>query len=450
MRMTSLSLVALLAGCPDRPIGSVYPVQVKVETKELPANPNRDVDILFVIDDSGSMQEEQASLRANFGKFMDVLATIEGGLPNVHIGVVTSNMGQSAVDGVGTAPFGTPCAGAGDDGVLRQTTGVSGRYIIDEEGGGGARTRNYSGTLADAFSALADVGTTGCGIEQHLAATKRALQNTQNAGFLRESAKLAVIFIADEDDCSLQSKALFEGSTDGTVVNFRCTKDGIECDGNPDLSAPGLRTNCRPRIGSPLVAEVDGYVDFVRGLKGRPDRDVIVAGIIGDPRPVEIIKDNQDRSVLRPSCQYAGQFAYPAVRTNDFLEQFELSIRATICEPDLSEALVRIGALLKRPFGDPCFEGTVADLDPETPGLQADCAVSDWRSLPGGNDVEVGLIPACASGQIPCWRVEHDAEKCHYTPTKMKLVIDRGGALLASDMFVKAACVTTDPSGMVQ
>jgi hypothetical protein len=80
MRLRHLLWLASLAGCPDRSVSSVYPVQGTVETKDLPAIPNRNADILFVIDNSGSMTEEQASLRANFGKFMDVLATIEGGI----------------------------------------------------------------------------------------------------------------------------------------------------------------------------------------------------------------------------------------------------------------------------------------------------------------------------------------------------------------------------------
>ncbi len=426
-------------------VAKVVPAHDGVETKDLDAVPNRDVDILFVIDNSGSMAEEQSSLRANFGKFMDVLATIEGGMPNVHIGVVTSSMGQSASDGTGSAAFGAGCAGAGDDGVMRMAPNISGRFIIDEESAGGARTRNYAGSLADAFSALADVGTAGCGIEQHLAATKRALTNTTNAGFLREHAKLAVIFIADEDDCSLAHKALFEGATDGTIVNFRCTSAGIECDGSDDLETPGLRTECHPKADSQYLHDVDGYVDFLRGLKADPSRDVIVAGIVGDPDPVEITKDNAGHSLLKPSCQYSGQFAYPAVRTADFLSQFELSVRETICGADLSDALVQIGALLKRGFGDPCFESVLADLDPDTAGLQPDCAVSDVQVRPDGNAGLEYVIPPCSLGaNTPCWRVELDEAKCFYTPTKLKLVVDRGGVIPPSDIHLRASCVTAD------
>ena len=437
----------LLAGCPDRQVAKVVPSHDSVETKDIEAVPTRDVDILFVIDNSGSMQEEQSSLRANFGKFMDVLATIPGGMPNVHIGVVTSSLGQSASDGTGTAAFGAGCAGAGDDGVLRMAPNISGRFIIDEESAGGGRTRNYAGSLADAFSSLADVGTAGCGIEQHLAATKRALSNTTNAGFLRPNAKLAVIYIADEDDCSLAHKSLFEGATDGAVVNFRCTSAGIECDGSDDLTTPGLRTECHPKPDSQYLNEVDGYVDYLKSLKAAPARDVIVAGIVGDPDPVEIIKDSAGHSLLKPSCNYSGQFAFPAVRTADFLSQFEHSIRESICGADLSSALVQIGALLKRSIGDPCFESVLADLDPDTAGLQPDCAVSDVQLLPNGTDGIEHVVPPCSLGAAtPCWRVELDEAACFYTPTKLKLVVDRGGVIPPSDIHLRASCVTTDPA----
>jgi len=451
MRLLPPLLLSLLAGCPDRTISTLVPSQSKTETKDLPAVPNRDVDILFLIDNSGSMAEEQTSLRANFGKFMDVLATIEGGLPNVHIGVTSSSMGTSAGDGVGNAVFG--CSGSGDDGNLTTTASVTGRFIIDEEAGGGTtglRNRNYSGALGDAFSALADVGTGGCGIEQHLGAMKRALSNPSNAGFLRPSAKLAVIIIADEDDCSLAHKALFEGSTDGTAVNFRCTQDGIECDsGNPDLTVPGLREDCHPAAAPSWVADVDAYVDFLEGLKPDYNDDVIVAGIVGDTEPFEITTD-MNKTVLAPSCNYSGQHAYPAVRTADFLAQFSQSVRSTICNGDLSNALVQIGALLKRSFGDPCFEGVLADADPAD-GLQADCSISDIQALPGGGSREVGVIPACSTspGAIPCWRVERDDTRCYYTPTHLKLVIDRGGEVPASDIHVKASCVTVQDDGPV-
>src|SRR5215475_3220145 len=87
----------LLAGCPDRSIDEVIPQQGRVEAKDIPVNINRDLDLLFLIDDSPSMADKQANLADNFPKFIDVLSSIQGGLPNVHIGVATSDMGTQGM-----------------------------------------------------------------------------------------------------------------------------------------------------------------------------------------------------------------------------------------------------------------------------------------------------------------------------------------------------------------
>ena len=97
-----LAAAAVLSGCPDRDVTEVNPIQDNVDTKLIPVTLNRDLDILFVIDNSGSMAGEQASLAANFPTFISVLQQIEGGLPNVHIGIVSSNVGaagQASVPG---------------------------------------------------------------------------------------------------------------------------------------------------------------------------------------------------------------------------------------------------------------------------------------------------------------------------------------------------------------
>jgi len=448
LRTGSVIITLSLTACFDRKIASVTPEQGKVETKDLPSNPNRDADILFLIDNSGSMAEEQTSLRQNFPRFMDVLSTIEGGLPNLHIGVATSNLGMKASDGIANASFGG-CTGAGDDGALQTNALITGRFIIDEELANGTRNVNYSGALADAFSALADVGTAGCGIEQHLGAIERTLTNSTNAGFLRPSAKLAVIVIADEDDCSLAHKALFEGETDGSVVNFRCTQDAIQCE-HP-LSEPGLLTQCEPRDTTQYLEPVDRYVSFLRGLKANPRDDVIVAGIVGDNNPFQIVLDAQQRAVLGPSCVYGGtQAAFPALRTSEFIRGFDRQVQRTICGADLTAALVEIAALLKRSFGDPCFESLVVDQDPATPGLQADCSVSDVRVFPDGSEQELATIPECGTGALPCWRIETDTRQCFYTESNLKLVIDRGGVIPPDDIHVRASCETSVDDGSFQ
>jgi hypothetical protein len=437
--------LVMVIGCADRTVATVIPEQKKVETKDIPSNPEKDVDILFMIDNSGSMLAEQQSLQANFPKFMQVLETLEGGAPNMHIGVITSDMGQHATDGNGGVAVGG-CVGAGDDGAMVTATGISGRFIIDELTPSGTRNRNYSGTLGDAFASIAGVGTDGCGIEQHLSAVERALKNPANVGFLRPEAKLAVIVIADEDDCSLAHNNLFETGVDGAVLNFRCTQSGITCTDTPDLTKPGVRTDCEPNDQSQYLEPVDRYVDAIKSLKPNWHDDVLVAGILGKNDPFEIKLNDKQQPILAPSCTYAGdQTAVPALRIADFLEQFPVRVQKEICTADLSPAIVEIAVELKRLLGDPCWLGEVSDVDLQTDGLQADCTVTDVEVQPDGTRVEVATIPACGTGKIPCWRLEVDATQCSYTSTHLKLVIDRGGVIPPSEIHVQASCVTTPP-----
>ncbi|MBA3501177.1 MAG: hypothetical protein M4D80_35065 [Myxococcota bacterium] len=422
--------------------------------------PRRDIDILFVIDDSGSMKEEQDSLRANFSRFIGVLESLDGGLPNVQIGVITPNLGVTAIDGSKGPQIGNCLDSDNERGELR-TLGLGGpRFLRDVARAGGGRDTNYGAqTLAQAFSQLADVGSTGCGIEQHLEATKRALDgNPVNAGFVRDGAYLAVILIADEDDCSLANATLFSGTTNGDILNFRCTKEGVACDtpATPFEMATGRREDCHPREDSTTIAPISRYVDFLKTKKSDA-RDVIVAGILGDPEPFEIVtKPMVTTNVLGRSCTYNGptgeQFAFPAVRTANFLAQFPNTARTTICDADLSDGLEQIGIQLRKTIIDACFDYELADVDADEPGAQYDCSVTEVRRHPNAPDEELRTLPACGSGQTPCWRIEEAPTECAYTDTSphLKLAIDRGGQAPTPDIRVKASCVTADSSGPFQ
>ena len=130
----TIASLTLVVGCPAREVSKVDPKQSKEQENLVPVQLNRDVDILFVIDNSGSMAEEQASLAQNFNRFINVLENIEGGLPNVHIGVISTD--------VGAGPFGIQgCTGNGDNGSLQSAPQVggcsppSGAYIQDIDDG---------------------------------------------------------------------------------------------------------------------------------------------------------------------------------------------------------------------------------------------------------------------------------------------------------------------------
>ena len=109
------------------------------------------------------MADKQSNLKKNFPNFINVLNTIAGGLPDIHLGVVTSDLGSSGADGMtapsigGTAQGG--CSGQGKAGALKPygTALVTGKYISDAPpaAAGGMRMTNYTGSLADAFTAIA-------------------------------------------------------------------------------------------------------------------------------------------------------------------------------------------------------------------------------------------------------------------------------------------------------
>ncbi len=440
--LAGVALTALSAGCPNREVSQVDPTQVKEGYKDIPVEINRDIDILFVIDNSGSMAEEQASLADNFQRFMNVLENIEGGLPNVHVGVVSTD--------VGAGPFNiSGCSGSGDNGTLQSAPNgscdpPSGAYISDVDDGAGGRIKNYTGDLATTFSCIARLGTTGCGFEQPLESMKRALNgsNPTNAGFLRPNAFLAVVIISDEDDCSVSDTNMFDTAQNsisdplGPLSSFRCFEFGVKCD--PDTPrTPGPRQDCEPRNDSPYMFGVDDYVTFLKSLKDDSNM-IIVAGIIGNPTPVSVDLDDDQNPELQPSCVSNSGEAAPAVRTSVFLDSFpQRNTVSTICNEDLSDALVLIAQLLAKVIGNPCIEGNILD-----PDGNYDCQVSDVR-YPGEDRQEETIIEECNDSQsdLPCWHFETDTANCGETDTQLSLVVERGAGSVPTGTHVVARCV---------
>jgi len=428
-----LACASLLAcNTPDIVVGDLQEVTV------MRAVPNPDLDLLFVIDNSPSTADKQASLVENFPRFIDRLAQLDGGLPNLHIGVVTSDMGTqgSAVATPGPA-FGTiglgGCAGLGDDGVLRH--GPSSRvesFIIDVAGPTG-RVRNYDGDLRDEFSNLARVGSGGCGFEQHLAAMRRSLTNPANAAFFRPEANLAVVILADEDDCSALDPALFGPASAalGPLVSFRCFDFGVVCDKDAPRT-PGAKQHCQPRKDSRLVEGVAPFVDALLAAKPDP-RQVMVAGIIGDPAPVDVEivapPGGPGSPALVASCLFDGRTgqerADPAVRLAAFLDGFPGRTQLTsICNSDLSSSLDAIGGTAKQLIGDPCIDTSLLADSSAEPGIQPACEVTDVRDAAPDQPAS---LPACPSGTAAadCYRFVSDATACPAGDDHLRVQLQR-------------------------
>ncbi len=434
------SVAALLAGCPTRDVTRLDSHRSTEQVTVIPASDRPDLDLLFVIDDSSSMAGEQRLLGENFPRFVGKLEEARGGLPDLHLGVVSSDLGIAPFELPAGETGGGVCAGEGDGGALLRGPPGSDcaldpgdRFLRDSVGPDGRETNYPPGELAETFACMAQLGSTGCGFEQHLEAMRRALDgHPANQGFLRGDALLAVVIIADEDDCSARDPALFDPDRDdlGPQQDFRCFEQGVACE--PDLPRqPGDKVRCQPREDSALVEPVGTYVDFLRELK-RDEGRIVVTGIIGDAGRVTVSeREGPGRGwTLESTCSTPdGGRAEPAIRQHALLDAFPVrSTAQTICpaDGDLSGALEVIGQVIGQALGSPCLPGRMSDTDDDVPGVQPECAVSEVTRY-GTADSRDRSVPPCGAGDDPCARFEIDPA-CS-TETQVRLVVERAGPL---------------------
>ncbi len=214
-------LVPLLAaGCVDYDLTRYQGVDLFNQ------NPAEEVDVLMVVDNSGSMQPYQTRLGTNFDQFITYF--IEANV-DYHIGVVTTDV---------------EAAGAG---VIR------GDVITPETENG-----------AEVFNSIVNVGTTGSGYEMGLEAAYRGLSepliSTTNMGFLREEASLSLIFVSDEEDASPYPVARY-------INNFRDIKGQRARD---VFNASALVVTDKTECGVAEQYSVEGtrYIDVAEQTRG--------------------------------------------------------------------------------------------------------------------------------------------------------------------------------------
>jgi hypothetical protein len=406
-------LLVLLAACdPQSPPVPDPPDTSGIEVVAFPAAP-MPLDLLFVIDDSPSMADKQAALAASFPRLVEQLQSLDGGVPDLHLGVISTDMGVHAsatlVPGTAIGSVGNGgCAENGDNGALLTIPNVltepDARFLVQTQNG----ATNFVGTLATAFGSLARLGNGGCGFEQPLAAIQASLTNPDNVGFIRPEASLAVIILSDEDDCSVKEPALFgpESAELGPLQSFRCFRFGTEC-APDDVNTPGVKSNCRPRASSQLIDDVAPYRDLLLAAKDGDPRRVMIGAISGPTTRVEVeLRSPPGGGAAQNSISHACQFdtstgmavADPAVRIASFVNEFSgRKALASVCSNDLAPAAIAVGKGLKRLVGDRCLERAIPE--------QMDCTVVD--ELDGHEPSE---IFACGSNTTgPCFEIVDDA-----------------------------------------
>ncbi len=153
---------------------------------------NSKVDILWIVDSSGSMREEQSYLGQNFSSFISRLALTNS---DFQVGVTTTDVCASG------SPLLVPVAS-------RYCPTLDGQASSHLRGSlvGNAGSKVLKPTMSDLqtkFLSYANVGINGSSFEHGLTAAKMAVQKSQagqNEGLIRPGAFLAVIVVSDEED----------------------------------------------------------------------------------------------------------------------------------------------------------------------------------------------------------------------------------------------------------
>jgi hypothetical protein len=393
---------------------------------------NRNVDVVFMIDDSSGMSVLQRKLQSSISAYFSALESLPGGLPNIHVGVVSSSMGA------GRNPSIDHCPQGGDQGIfhslplggapcMRASLGAGQNFIINVNG-----QTNYTGDIADVFSCIALLGSGGCGFEHQFESVLRALGADggfapgQNANFLRPDAYLQVVLFTDEDDCSAPPDSdLFDSSsvtvTDplGPLQSYRCNEFGHLCGGRPPPRQPmgevDLSGTCVSAEDGRLI-KVKDFVTALKRLKADPSK-VMVAALTGSPNPYKVnvgpaqIKGDPSMwPYVEHSCVLndpsGGQtYADPSVRIAEMITAFGGNgVFEDLCEVSYALSLQRIAGQIGKAMGVPCFPD---NIDP------AKCTFVDEVYDASGaiNDVP---LPRCmdATDAGPCWDLGPGTPTC--------------------------------------
>jgi hypothetical protein len=471
---------AALIACNARKVQKPYCEIAGQQKDNFEQNITNKLDLIVLVDNSSSTRDKQVNMNCNFPRFISVLKDLPAGLPDLHLGVISSDMGSGAI----AIPSCNTLGPGGDDGKFHATAkpqlldcSMNGGTSFDTmgctaptDGVGWIRYKSATDNnvanqdLSKAFGCIAFLGDTGCGYEAQLLAIKRALErgadasddpSNPNRKFLRSDALLAILLITDEDDCSVPADSLIgdtSGGTDissplGPLTSFRCTEFGVTCNGQkpPRAATPADLTNCVSNDTGAGTDErhkllsVHQLAEDIKLLK--PPGTTIIESISAPAPPdgrfgVRIgTSGGQMVPQLEHSCDGgtgvgAGD---PAVRIQQFLQEFEAGKKVVpICQQSFAGALDAIAERIGARIGNQCVSKAPLDRDGKVTfdPTKADCSVSDVQDAGRPTECRVPLAqcgkgptmaPACLQGAPAnytetCWYLEPNPVKMDGSP----------------------------------
>jgi hypothetical protein len=348
---------------------------------------SRNVDILFVIDNSASMAEEQHALSAAFGTLVDMLDEASVGY---RIGFTTTDNGNpwcsgtspeagalqlrscrsrpeefEPLEGEPTQPLihacNELCPEALTDIEVQPTAGMDDDDLRPRpwiESSNGLTNLPEEVSTTQALQCFAPQGIVGCGFESPLEAMWKALRRSQDQnepgfGFIRPSAVLSVVHLTDEMDCSYNSdwesiflpdggRVFWSDPDAASPTSAVCWNAGVACEGESpyddcravDLDVEGNEVAEDAADDLAVLRPVSRYVDILQDLEENkqsiiPEQQVLVS-VIGGVRPDGVTyQDALDPAFqadfgIGPGCEGAGGSALPPARLRELAEAFQV------------------------------------------------------------------------------------------------------------------------------
>jgi hypothetical protein len=449
--VATLACVLCSTGCLDRELKALNPCLVSSVSRKVAVNNIDKVDLLFMVDNSNSMAEEQSALKQQFPKMIQVLTTgmrsadDQNPFPpakDLHLGVVSSDMGafgQMNVQGCNMD--------GGDDGRLKHVS-TNGAGCQAAYPSFLAYTASASGAaatdIATDFGCIAELGTGGCGYEQQMEAPFKALWPstysdamgnlvTPNpytfvgpittgrgdlqppegaAGFVRSAANggislLAITIVTDEEDCSSQVTDHFRVATS---ANDPLAQQGpqVRCLDNPQNLYPTSR-----------------YIDGFKALRAGYDKLVVFAAIVGVPTDLvddkaraavdftddtardayydqilanpamqEKVEGRGQAAQLTPSCVRTDRTGHPSTATPprrivDVVKGFgQNGVLQSICQDDFGPAMDAIIEVIARQLGAVCLPRSLVRKSDGLVGCNVVWELPPAASAPDGTPTE--------------------------------------------------------------
>ena len=348
-------------------------IQEKVDTKII--NVASEIDILFVIDNSGSMVGEQRALARSFSAFVEVLDK-SFGRDKYHIAITTTGIQSVRCPACAdiSGPIASSCMNeTGESGVFQNRIG----HIIGPNPT--YDTWDFEFTESEACriidssdektcfydpateSGTVLVGVNGCGYERGLAAMRRALSpplidepDGPNRGFLRDNATLAVILVSDEEDCCEVGDVCEETGAGGKICYYAAKEVG----------PGGTFSHPDDPLSTPYhLTREDEYYKFLMDLKGNRPGMVKFVAIVGvrdvddlNSTTIEYIDESNVNSDYEAACTTTPCDSYceawPGTRYIRLAQKFGIGDNGlvdTLCQEDFSDAMTRIGEFVSCP-----------------------------------------------------------------------------------------------------